>query len=475
MLPFVPQMNAGTKERQRYHFGAYEVNPDALELRKNGARIKLREQAFQILLVMLERPGELITREELRQRLWSDDTFVNFDKSLNTAINRLRDILSDSAVNPRFVETVPRHGYRFIGEVRKSNEVDDRLSDKELSPVAPVTAAEINVSGKASAERTDRPFPAFLWVALGFLAASVLAWIGHRAFWPTANFESLRALPLTSYAGVVRSPSFSPDGSEFAFAWTREDGPHSGVYVQAVGAAEPLKLTASRVNAFGPAWSPDGSLIGYLQDSTDDRFDIMVIAPTGGQPRKVGELSYPFAQELALRSELLSWTPDGKFLVFPDAGGGQRTAIWRLDITSNEREQITYPKSPVNGHTVPKISADGRTLAFQQLGGRYLFQLMVVPLDRNGRLAGEPVSIDHNLNAAPVDWLEKDLVFFSRKGLPTSLHRWSPSGKITELRIDDVNGVGGWLESAGVSRNGHRMAVGVNRHEMHVWQIDFVS
>src|SRR6202030_3905010 len=157
------------------------------------------------------------------------------------------------------------------------------------------------------------------------------------------------------------------DGSQVAFAWTREDGPNSGIYVQAVGATEPLRLTASPTNAFGPAWSPDGSLIGYLQDVTGDRFDIMVIAPTGGQPRKVGELSYPFAQDLNFLSELLSWTPDGKFLLFPDAEGGERTAIWRLNVSSGLREQITDPKPPVRGHSTSRISADGRRLAFQQL------------------------------------------------------------------------------------------------------------
>jgi cholera toxin transcriptional activator len=123
-------MDAGTKERRLYHFGAYEVNPATLELRKNGTKIRLREQAFQILVLMLERPGELITREEFRQRLWPDDTFVNFDKSLNTAVNTLRDILSDSAVNPRFVETIPRHGYRFVAEVQKITGVDEKLSNK---------------------------------------------------------------------------------------------------------------------------------------------------------------------------------------------------------------------------------------------------------------------------------------------------------------------------------------------------------
>jgi DNA-binding winged helix-turn-helix (wHTH) protein len=179
-------MDAGTRERRRYHFGAYEVNPDTLELRKNGTRIRLREQAFQILVVMLERPGELITRQEFRQRLWPDDTFVNFDKSLNTGVNKLRDILSDSAVNPRFVETVPRHGYRFIAEVRKMTEVDEKLSDKEPSPVAPVMPAGTDVPAIALADPARRSVPTLFWATLGFLAASVLAWFGEGVVYSVA-------------------------------------------------------------------------------------------------------------------------------------------------------------------------------------------------------------------------------------------------------------------------------------------------
>ncbi len=464
-------MDAGTKERLRYRFAVYELNPDCLELRKNGIRIKLREQAFQILLVMLERPGELITREEFRQRLWPDDTFVNFDKSLNTAVNTLRDVLSDSAVNPRFVETVPRHGYRFIADVQKITGDDEKLSAKEASPVAPAAPTKTDVPAGVQKD-PGRSIPAFLWAVFGFVAAGLLAWFGYRAFRPAANVESLRALPLTSYAGVVGTPSFSPDGSQVAFAWTPDGARNSDVYVQTVGATEPLRLTASPTNASSPAWSPDGSLIAYSQDVSGDRFDIMLIAPTGGQARKVGEFSYPFTLDLTFRNQLLSWTPDGKYLVFPDAEGGERTAIWRLNVGSGMRGRITDPKSPIRGHAAPKISADGRRIAFRQLGGRYLDQLLTVPLDRNGRPAGEPVLIDHNLDTAPVAWVGTDLVFYSRVVLTTSLHRWSPSGKITELRIADVNGVGGKISSAAITANGRRMAIAVNRHEMHVWQMD---
>ena len=91
-------------------FGAYEANPATGELRKGGSRVRLQEQPFQVLVMLLERPGELVTREEIQQRLWGAETFVDFDHSLNTAINKLRETLSDSAGEPRYIETLARRG-----------------------------------------------------------------------------------------------------------------------------------------------------------------------------------------------------------------------------------------------------------------------------------------------------------------------------------------------------------------------------
>src|SRR5882757_8102433 len=101
-------------------FGIFEVDLNALELRKSGLRLKLPEQPFQILAILLEKPGEVVTRDELRNRLWQSDTFVDFDHGLNNAVMRLREVLGDSSDNPRFVETIPRRGYRFIAHVDES-------------------------------------------------------------------------------------------------------------------------------------------------------------------------------------------------------------------------------------------------------------------------------------------------------------------------------------------------------------------
>lgn len=109
-------------ERRVLRFGVFDVDLAAGELRKSGVRIRLQEQPFQVLASLLERPGEVVTREELRQKLWPADTFVDFDHSLNTAINKLREALGDSASSPRYIETLARRGYRFLGTLAASGE-----------------------------------------------------------------------------------------------------------------------------------------------------------------------------------------------------------------------------------------------------------------------------------------------------------------------------------------------------------------
>ena len=135
-----------------FRFGVFEVNEATGELRKQGVRIKLHSQPFQILVMLLERPAELVTREEMRQRLWGEDTFVDFDHGLNTAVNKLREALGDLASQPRHVETVSGKGYRFIapvtlaGPVSKMSEApvaaagDAVASARNSSPASPVSA-----------------------------------------------------------------------------------------------------------------------------------------------------------------------------------------------------------------------------------------------------------------------------------------------------------------------------------------------
>jgi cholera toxin transcriptional activator len=115
-MPDFPGNHTGRIAR----FGVFELDLAAGELRKNGAKLRLQEQPFQVLALLLERPGDVVTREEVRQKLWPADTFVDFDHSLNTAVNKLRETLGDSASSPRYIETLARRGYRFIAPVQNS-------------------------------------------------------------------------------------------------------------------------------------------------------------------------------------------------------------------------------------------------------------------------------------------------------------------------------------------------------------------
>src|ERR1700683_329939 len=108
-------------EKRTASFGPYTLDLRSGEFRKFGMRVKMGEQPFQILVALLERPGEMVEREELRAKLWPSDTFVDFDHGLNSAVQRLRDCLADTAENPQWVETVPRRGYRFLGKVEWGN------------------------------------------------------------------------------------------------------------------------------------------------------------------------------------------------------------------------------------------------------------------------------------------------------------------------------------------------------------------
>src|SRR5947207_15393555 len=113
-------MEPTTPKILRIAFYRFDVDLSSGELRKNGRRLRLQEQPFQLLALLLERPGEVVTREEICRKLWQADTFVDFDHSLGTAINKIREALGDSADHPRFVETLPRRVYRFIGQTTEN-------------------------------------------------------------------------------------------------------------------------------------------------------------------------------------------------------------------------------------------------------------------------------------------------------------------------------------------------------------------
>lgn len=204
---------------RKVRFGAYLVDFRSEELFKHGIRIKLQDQPFQILTILLESPGELVSREELRRKLWSEETFVDFDAGLNAAVRKLRDALSESAEAPRFIETLPRHGYRFIAQVEA---VPEPRPPEESPPPAKPTM-EISppqfVSPLAVEEaRTMRSGVVWNWIWAGFLfAAGVLVVILTTTSWRSRFFSTRASTGIQSIA-VLPLQDLSGDPSREYFA-----------------------------------------------------------------------------------------------------------------------------------------------------------------------------------------------------------------------------------------------------------------
>src|ERR1700730_5918803 len=158
----------GLLQSGKVRFAAFEVDLSSGELLKHGTRIKVQDQPFRILALLLERPGVLVAREDLRKKLWAVDTFVDFDAGLNAAIRRLRDVLNDSADAPRYIETLPRHGYRFIAPVETVLELKPELSNAMLRDVATVKgdeeSARVPLVGRGLEIAGPKKRPGFAWI-----------------------------------------------------------------------------------------------------------------------------------------------------------------------------------------------------------------------------------------------------------------------------------------------------------------------
>jgi len=170
-------MDSNSNHRDRFRFGVFELDPVGGELYKHGMRIKLQAQPFQVLTMLVERPGQVVTREELRNSLWSHDTYVDFDHSLNISINKLREALGDSRTAPRFIETLPRRGYRFLAPVTTSEPVEAPVP----LPRTPSVAATPPAQTKPIDETVEIKLPApkkRVWIGPAVVALLALVAVG---------------------------------------------------------------------------------------------------------------------------------------------------------------------------------------------------------------------------------------------------------------------------------------------------------
>lgn len=331
-------------------FGVFEVDLANGELRKSGLRLRVQEQPFQVLAALIEQPGKVINREDLIGRLWPDGTVVDFDRGLNAAVTRLRQVLCDSAESPRYIETVARRGYRFVAPV------DAWAEEATKPPPEPVLSQPKR--------------PVWMWPAVAVIAvlavSGVAGWVFTRPAQTSAG--ALKAVPLTSYPGFETCPTFSPDGNQVAFQWQKAgEEPH--IYIKLVGPGDPIQLTSGPAE-FGPAWSPDGSQIAFVRKVDDITMGVFLVPALSGVERKLtefkGQSSWWWYHR---RFRWLDWTHDGKQLIVSaplDAFG--RSPLYRVSLENGERQKLTTPPANVqDGDRSPAVSPDGRTVAFSRV------------------------------------------------------------------------------------------------------------
>jgi Tol biopolymer transport system component/DNA-binding winged helix-turn-helix (wHTH) protein len=342
--------SSGT-ESPRVRFGPFDADLQTQELRKHGVRLRLPGQSFQVLKMLLERPGGLVTPEDFRNALWPSDTFVDFDHGLSAAVNRLREALGDSADSPRLIETLPRRGYRFIGQV-------------DAPPPVPTSDA-VPAANTAPQGRTKATIPSKLLavslITLVCLLASVLVYFRPR---DGAAIEALAAVPFTALPGLEVAPSLAPDGSQIVFAWSpsssdaASDGLGFDLYAKSMGSEKLRRLTNHPSQWISSAWSPDGKQIAFHRVAKEGS-GLFVIPSEGGSERKLrgSNISLPGASRI-------SWSPDGKSLAFADspATGGHRR-LYLLRPGTDESMQIEHNEE-CQEETVPAFSPDGKHLAY---------------------------------------------------------------------------------------------------------------
>ncbi len=343
----------------------------------------LQDQPFQILVLLLNRPGEVVTRDELHQALWQAGTFVEFDQGLNTAVKKIRLALGDSADNPRFIETIPRKGYRFIAPV-----------DRGATP--PVIAAPPLIRR-------------LVWIAVGFslLVVAAATWLLQTRSPNPAPVP----IPLTSYRGAEVAPSFSPDGNYIAFAWDRseiyrhEGGEgNSDIYVKLIGSGDPVRLTRDPVDEFSPAWSPDGRFVAFLRTLSRDSTGIFLIPAIGGAERKLA-VTY-LSEEKAHFGGCIAWSPDGKWLLYSDKEAPNAPlALYRLSLESGEKQAITFPSNTSAGDVSPAVAKDGGTVVFSRCTTEMSCDLFFMSLSKNMNPENEPRRLTFNANALVPAWM----------------------------------------------------------------------
>ena len=372
-------MHSPAGSRRQICFGEFHLDLDTAELRNNGNRSSLVGQPLRILAELLERPGELVTREELKKKLWPDDTFVDFDQSLNKAVNRLREALKDSAEHPRFIETLPRRGYRFIGSVRSPepnllpprDELTVRMVSREpaeqnrlnrgrllvlaIAATIVVSAVSLALEYRASRRLTLRVIGSKRltndgWRKFAVVTDGVRLYFSENGTIEQASVDGGEGTEIRTGLRDLDLYDISPHGSALLVGTGVQGSPtvERPVWIVSLPAGTPIQV--GNIKALWAGWAPDGEHLAYttnegIYTANNDGTEIHKLTSVPGTPWK------------------LQYSPDGSRIRF-DALDNKRNlaAIWEIR-TDGTNLHLLFPELDRPLHT-GAWSGDGKYFFF---------------------------------------------------------------------------------------------------------------
>ena len=348
----------------------------------------------------------------------------------------------------------------------KVRDLLQRCLEKDLVRRLP----EIHIARAAIEDAAKARTRVLTWgraVAIGTLvvAAALAVWFMRvRDVQPE---QMIRTVPFTTYPGSQDWPSFSPDGTQVAFAWDGENQDNFDIYVKPIGAGPLARLTHDLAADTAPAWSPDGTSIAFLRASRPGKSAVILIPPQGGPERVVGEVS-----RFEAMNEALGWSPDSKWLVVFDRPPNEVPGLWLMSRETGERRRLTTApdEGEASGDFVPRVAPDGRTLAFRRLVERNASDLFLLPMGANMRPSGEPRRLTRDNQAIDgLAWSSdgRDLIFSSGDPGNLRLFQVRISGTARKRLTEQ-----GEILNLAISPRSHRLVFAQSRREMDIFRVE---
>jgi len=431
-----------------YQFEEFTVDAGERVIQRGGEPRTLTPKAFDVLLALVERHGSLVGKEELLNLVWPD-TFVE-ETNLTYTISLLRKALADSAENSKFIETVPKRGYRFIATVIIK------------SPIPPPAPAVRPATAEPALERASATGTALSLRVIAALTLVICAYLGVRFGFPAParTIEARNIVPFTSFPGGEYEPAFSPDGARIAFVWRGEREENYDIYIKTVSFGAVTRLTTNAAGHGSPAWSPDGRSIAFVQYSPirEDN-GVFIVPASGGLPRRLTSL-HPVENLFASH---LDWSPDGKYLAVVDKKtDAEPFSIYLLTVETGARRQLTFPPKQSLGDTGPRFAPDSASVVFGRAVTSGVHELYSCLVNRSG----DPKRLTFaNSNIFSHAWMSdgRALIYSDAGGF----WRQPASGGAPH----SVPGLPGGANYIAVSKQGNRVAFSQWFADTNVWRI----